>query len=121
MGHRGSLVALTYTLYLVADGRFSDARQFVAGSDEVALAVAYAVQEACSDSFQTFELWQRSRRILGKASPRPEALAAEVAAETQARVLELEELLLSDRRSLVKSKKLIRATGRATRQAPSRK
>src|SRR5215469_5936983 len=102
-------VPMSYTLYLVTDGHFSDARHFVAGSDEAALAVAYAVQDACSDSFQTFELWQRSRQIVGKAWPRPEPLSAEVAVESQARVLELEESLLSSRRALAESMKLIQA------------
>src|SRR5262249_25094333 len=41
-------VPMSYTLSLVTDGHFSDARQFVAGSDEAALAVACAVQDACS-------------------------------------------------------------------------
>ena len=99
----------TYTLYFMADGHFSDARHFTAGSDEAALAVADAIQDACSDAFQTFELWQRSRRIVGKAWPRPAPLPAEAAAESQARVLELEELLLSSRRALAESSKLIPA------------
>jgi hypothetical protein len=103
-------VPMSYTLYLVTDGRFSDARNFVAGSDEAALAVACAVQDACSDLFQSFELWQRSRQIVGKAWPRPEPLRADVAEESQARVLELEESLLSSRRALAESEKLIRAT-----------
>jgi hypothetical protein len=100
---------MSYTLYLVADGHFSDARHFVVGSDEAALAVACAVQDACSDSFQSFEVWQRSRQIVPKAWPRPEPLPPEVATESQARALELEESLLSSRRALAESRKLVRA------------
>src|SRR5262245_23843236 len=100
----------TYTLYLLANGHFSDARHFVAGSDEAALAVAYAVQDACSDMFGGFELWQRTRRIKGTAWPRPQPLAADVAAEAQMQVVELEESLLASRHCLAESRKLIEAT-----------
>jgi hypothetical protein len=103
----------TYGLYLIAGGHFADARHFTVGSDEAALAVAYAVHDACSEVFQDFELWQQSRQVAGNASkrgPRPVDDAIEVAVATQERVVEVEELLMSSRQCVAESRKLIAAT-----------
>jgi hypothetical protein len=104
---------LTYGLYLIAGKHFADARHFTVGSDESALAVAYAVHDACSEVFQDFELWQESRQVAGNAQkrgPRPFDSAAEVTAATQQRVVELEEALMTSRQSVAESQKLLAAT-----------
>ena len=74
------------------------------------MAVAYAVQDACSDVFGGFELWQRTRRVTGKAWPRPQPLAADIVGEAQMQAIEVEESLLASRHCLAESRKLIRAT-----------
>jgi hypothetical protein len=103
----------SYTLYLIAGGHFADARHFTVGSDEAAMAVAYAVQDACSEFYQDFELWQGSRRVVGHVQRgdqrRPDG-AAEIAAAAQQQVVEIEESLISSRRCLAESSRLLAAT-----------
>jgi hypothetical protein len=103
----------SFTLYLLSGGHFADARHFDIGSDDQALAVAYAVHDACSDAFEDFELWHESRLVAGNAQkrgPRLPAGAAEVTDATQERVLQTEESLLLSRRALTESRRLLAAT-----------
>jgi len=61
---------LTYSLFLLDGGQFDAAHHFDIASKEAALAVAYAVHDACSEWFQDFELWQGSRLVAANAHKR---------------------------------------------------
>jgi hypothetical protein len=104
---------LTYRLYLIDGGHFAAARHFDIASDEAALAVAYAVYAACSESFQGFELWHGSRLISADAQviwPTLPDGPAGVFPTAQECVVELEESLLFSRRALAESRKLLATT-----------
>jgi hypothetical protein len=104
---------LSYRLYLIDGGHFAAAHHFDIASDEAALAVADAVYEACSESFQGFELWQGPRLIAGNAQigePSRAGGAAGISARAQDCVLEIEESLLFSRRALAESRKLLAST-----------
>src|SRR3954447_5173699 len=97
---------LSYRLYLIDGGHFAAARHFDIASDEAALAVAYAVYAASSESFQGFELWHGSRVISTDSQvtwPTPPGGPAGVFPTAQECVVELEESLLFSRRALAES------------------
>jgi hypothetical protein len=105
----------SYRLYFVESGHFAAAHDFEAETDVTALAVAYALQEACSDFYEHFELWQGSRIIARSADRRgPKRLPHldEITAQMQERVLQTEETLLESRQAIAASRKLLMSAAR---------
>jgi len=86
-----------------------------ADSDITALRIAYVVQDACSDVYTDFELWQESRFIARGSDGRGAGRRQEILAVTsimQDSVLRTEELLLNSGRAIASSRKLLEATQR---------
>jgi hypothetical protein len=83
---------------------------FEAETDIAALALAYALQEACSDLCDRFELW-RGLRIIARSADRRGTKRLphleEIAAQMQATVLEQQRQLLRSRQVISKSRKLL--------------
>jgi hypothetical protein len=105
----------SYRIHFLHGRRSIATHDFEAESDIVALAVAYSLQDACSDFSDHFELWQGSRVIARSADLRgPKRLPhlQEIVAQMQADVLQMEELLLASRQSIAESRKLLLATER---------
>jgi len=104
-----------YRIYFLFGGHFVAAHDFLAESDHAALALAYALQDACSDGYDDFELWQGARLIAGNAvSRRPQRTAhtSDVTTRMQEDLLATEEALLSSRRAIAQSRKLLQSTER---------
>jgi hypothetical protein len=109
----GERTVESYRLYFIEAGHFAATHDFEAETDVAALAVAYALQEACSDFYNHFELWQGSRVIARSADRRgPKRLPhlAEITAQMQERVLQTEEILLQSREAIAGSRKLLAST-----------
>jgi hypothetical protein len=105
----------SYRLYFVEAGHFAAVHDFEAETDVAALAVAYAIQEACSDLYEHFELWQGSRIIARSADRRgPKRLPHldDITAQMQDRVLQTEQALLESRQAIAASRRLLTATMR---------
>jgi len=58
-----------YRIYFLSGGQFVAAHDVAADNDEAALALAYALQEACT-GYDDFELWRDARLVAGNAVAR---------------------------------------------------
>jgi hypothetical protein len=104
-----------HRIYFMFGGHFVAVQDFFAESDEGALTLAYALQEACSDGYDDFELWQGARLIAGNAvsrRPQPVQRPEQITARMQDDLLTTEETLLNSRRAIAHSRKLLESTER---------
>jgi hypothetical protein len=104
-----------YRIYFLFGGHFVAAHDFLAQGDNAALALAYALQDACSDGYDDFELWQGGRLIAGNAVSRRRQHTphtSDVTARMQEDLLATEEALLSSRRAIAQSRKLLQSIER---------
>jgi hypothetical protein len=100
-------------------GLFRVPHDLNADNDKDALAMARALQYACSDIPAGIELWQGARRIPGASSRTPVALRAnweEVLARKREALLKVEEALHNNGTAIARSRKL-KERIEATRQA----
>jgi hypothetical protein len=114
----------SYRLYFVEGGHFAAVHDFEAETDVAALAVAYTLQDACSDFYEHFELWQ-GRRIIARSADRrgPKRLPHldEIAARMQEQVLQTEESLLASRQAVAASRRLLNSTMRLRQEIARRR
>jgi hypothetical protein len=109
--------------FLGSDGAIEARQDFLAPDDQAALQIMTVLADASSDAHHGVMLWQGTRRIFEKhedAPPecgKPEAVTPEtLAADTQQRVLDCEEMLLHSHWRLAKSKMLLDAMNDLRRQ-----
>jgi hypothetical protein len=104
-----------YRLQLFDGRQLGPSLAIEADMDSDALRIAWLVQEAASDIYTAFELWQEERCIANsrdrRGAKRPANLA-DISASTQLRVLKIEEMLLASRAAIAESRKLLDATAK---------
>lgn len=109
-----------YRLFFVEQSRIDGQQEFTATSDQEAIGISAVVAGACADIGQDFLLWSETRplRRLGIdgriASEIP--AAAELALETQGRILDLEEALHQSRARIGRSRLLLQKTAALRRE-----
>src|SRR5690348_204888 len=83
---------ITYRIFFRdEDGRIVGRDDFDAEDDAHARVIARVLLDACSDACVSFDLWEGTRIIVGKASAKPGTLTVEqVSARVQMSVLERE-------------------------------
>lgn len=112
--------------FLGSDGAIEARQDFAAPDDQAALQIMTIIGRAGADSHHGVMLWQGTRRIF-EAAATPQtvrgaenifegATAAGLAAETQQRVLDCEEALLSSHWRLARSRTLLAATEELRRE-----
>jgi hypothetical protein len=100
------VVVKTYRSYFFGDRVISGRHDFDADNDTSGLQIAHALFDACSDSCQSFELWQGERMVYVPRTYR-ETSFTEMSAAHQPAVIETEETLAQSRWSVAKSRRLL--------------
>jgi hypothetical protein len=91
-------------------GKFRWPYDLYAGDDADALAMAHALQYACSDVPVGIELWQGARRIPGTSNRTPGAFRASwdaVCAQKQEALLQMTEALRNSGTAVARSRRLM--------------
>jgi hypothetical protein len=100
-----------YRMYFVDRmGKFRWPYDLYAGDDGDALAMAHALQYACSDVPVGVELWQGARRIPGTSNRTPGAFRASwdaVSAQKQEALLQMTEALRNSGTAVARSRRLL--------------
>jgi hypothetical protein len=109
-----------YRLYFLDAANTIQARQdFAADSDAHAKTISGAVWLACAECYEDYELWQAAR-CLGRGNGHRHEISAPEReggdAHLQARVLEIEELLLASHWRVARSEQLIAAAATLRRE-----
>ena len=91
-----------YRLYLRTSQGIAGRLDFEADDDWMALTIAEAICDACSDLCTEFEVWDGPRRV----EPQ-EALTTAMRAATEARTIETEEALLGSLWAVARSRRLL--------------
>lgn len=94
----------SYRLYLRAGKSIIARQDFEAESDAAGLWIAAALCEASADTCKTFELWDGARRV---DRPGLRVDGSDIRVETQARLIETEEILLQSNWSVASSRQLL--------------
>jgi len=112
-----------YRMYFLHLDRVLASFDLDAEGEDVAMVLAEALHDACSDVCEDFELWCGLDRIIGNAAERrwtwPKGWE-EISAANQECLLDREEALLSSRQAVARSRKLLDATARLRRDLASR-
>ena len=103
----------SYRIYFRnADNRIVGRDDFEAADDRLAMTVAGALCDACSDVCDSFELWQTTRRVDLVFDRRVELGPARLNAGTQELVAQHEETLRDSVWAVARSKRLLEETQR---------
>jgi hypothetical protein len=109
-----------YRLYFLGKkGDFQNVEDFSAESDDQALLIAESLNDAVSDVYPGYELWQGARRIFRHPASAVHAVPASpavIAIDIQAEVLRCEETLRTSGAAFARSRKLLEKI-RAAREA----
>lgn len=93
-----------YRLYFVDQkGAIQAREEFIAPDDDAAVMVSDWVCRACSDTCQSYELWQGDRRVIAFNDSR----SGNVVAPTDRQTLEIQQITLAIEESLQRSHWLI--------------
>ena len=95
-----------YRMYFLVADRIGAREDFQADNDIDAIRIAQVLCDACSDSCNSFELWQEERKVDTAQRSQPVSLA-ELTQAHQQLVPETEEVILKSEWAIAQSKRLI--------------
>src|SRR5215472_1613305 len=95
-----------YRIYLMVAGRIRAREDFKADNDIDAIRIAQTLCDACSDSCNSFDLWQGERKVDPPQGFQPVSFAELTQAHQQI-VVETEETLVESDWTIAQSKRLI--------------
>jgi hypothetical protein len=102
---------LGYRLYFTNEKGSVEARiEFLAEEDREALTLAAFIFDACSDCYCGYEVWQERRRVWGgrtSSAAKPPLAVAQLNAEMQMHLLDIEEGLRRSRWRVAESRRLL--------------
>ena len=107
-----------YRMYFLVDARIRAREDFEADNDIDAIRIAQVLGDACSDSCDSFELWQETRKVDPAPGLQPVSLAELTQAHQQI-VVETEETILKSEWTIAQSKRLIDRIERLKQGAPT--
>jgi hypothetical protein len=100
-----------YRLYFLGlTGDIRNADEFYTDNDDQALFIADGLNDAVSDLYAGWELWQDTRRVFRFASsamPRPPLSQTAITLKMQADLLKREEILQASRTAFARSQRLL--------------
>ena len=96
----------TYRIYFFGPAAIIGREDFEAKSDTIALQMAQALFDACSDNCQSFDLWQEERHVAVPRLFRPSSFV-ELSKANQERVIQTEEVIAQSGSLIAKSRRLL--------------
>lgn len=103
-----------YRMYFLAADRIRAREDFEADNDIDGIRIAKVLCDACSDSCDSFELWQEERKVGGAQRFQPVSFA-ELSHAHQQIVVEMEETILTSNWAIARSRRLIERVERQKR------
>jgi len=97
----------TYRVYFRGGSGIAGRQDFAALDEQDAITMAESLCDACSDSCNSFELWQGRRFIAGPRTPRARSEIDGLIGLRQAAAVEHEEMMLSSRLAIASSQRLL--------------
>ena len=107
-----------YRMYLLAADRIRAREDFEADNDIDAIRIAQVLRDVCSDSCDSFELWQEERKV-DTAPGFQRGSLAELTQAHQQIVVETEETILKSEWTIAQSKRLIDRIERLKQGGPT--
>jgi hypothetical protein len=99
-------VMATYRIYFFGAQEVIGRHDFEADNNTIAIQMAQALFDACSDNCQLFDLWQGTKRISIPRLFQPTSFA-ELSAASQERVMQTEEQIAQSEWLVAKSRRLL--------------
>jgi len=106
-----------YRIYLLAADRIRAREDFEADNDIDAIRIARVLRDVCSDSCDSFELWQEKRKVDTTQVFQPVSFS-ELTEAHQEIVVETEETILQSDWTIARSKRLIEHIERQKKDEP---